>query len=444
MSEVPAGWRRTTLGEVAAWGSGGTPAASNPRFYGGDVPWVIIGDLKDGLVTQTRRSLTAEGVKASSAKLVPVGAVLLAMYGSIGKLGIAGRTMATNQAIAFAVPQEKVSSGFLFQYLMHQRPRLMDAGKGATQKNISQTLIKSWSIDLPSLREQQRIVDVLEDHLSRLDAADAYLSAAKRRSDAYREQVVMGQLLGTGRPASGPVDVEPAGTADGSLSPLPDGWSWRRLGDLATVVGGVTKDAKKQSDPVMVEVPYLRVANVQRGRLDLSSVSRIRVSPEKAEVLRLLPGDVLMNEGGDRDKLARGWVWNSEVADCIHQNHVFRARVINEAIEPVLLSLAANSIGADWASRNGTQSVNLASISLRKIKLMPVPVPPREQQRQMVDSILEAVATTEQVAAAIAAQHKRSSALRRALLSAAFSGRLTGASTDTEVVEEIADSQGAS
>ena len=90
MSSVPKGWRRKTLSEVASWGSGGTPAAGNKQFYGGDIPWAVIGDLSDGLVTKTAKSITQLGLDCSSAKRVPEGAVLVAMYGSIGKLGIAG------------------------------------------------------------------------------------------------------------------------------------------------------------------------------------------------------------------------------------------------------------------------------------------------------------------------------------------------------------------
>jgi type I restriction enzyme S subunit len=80
------------------------------------------------------------------------------------------------------------------------------------------------------------------------------------------------------------------------------------LGEIAEVVGGVTKDAKRQADPSLIEVPYLRVANVQRGRLDLSMIATIRTSSVQAQKLRLEKGDVLLNEGGDRDKLGRGWV----------------------------------------------------------------------------------------------------------------------------------------
>lgn len=168
----------------------------------------------------------------------------------------------------------------------------------------------------------------------------------------------------------------------------------------------------------------MRVANVQRGRLDLRVISRIRVPPAKLEQLRLQPGDVLLNEGGDRDKLGRGWVWSGEIADCITQNHVFRARPRLDVIHPKLLSWSANTLGGPWCERNGKQSVNLASISLKRIRLMPVPVPPLDMQQGMVERLERVHEHSARLTAAIDAQLACAAGLRRSLLSAAFSGRL--------------------
>ncbi|MDG4793017.1 restriction endonuclease subunit S [Micromonospora sp. WMMD1082] len=172
------------------------------------------------------------------------------------------------------------------------------------------------------------------------------------------------------------------------MTDLPPRWRWAALGEIADVVGGVTKDSKLQSRPDLVEVPYLRVANVQRGRIDLSSVATIRVPPRKAAQLELQSGDVLLNEGGDRDKLGRGWVWQGQIPGCIHQNHVFRARIRDGLLHPKLLAWYANEVAHKWFELNGKQSVNLASISLSKVRTFPVPVPPVEEQLPIVE-ILE-------------------------------------------------------
>lgn len=171
------------------------------------------------------------------------------------------------------------------------------------------------------------------------------------------------------------------------ILPIPDGWTWAPLGEIADVVGGVTKDTKKQSDPSIPLVPYLRVANVQRGRIDLSSVAEIRVPEATVKRLQLQPGDVLLNEGGDRDKLGRGWVWEGQIPNCIHQNHVFRARIRNKMLHPKLLAWFANECAKGWFETHGRQTTNLASISMSTIKQLPVPIPPAAEQQEIVNLV---------------------------------------------------------
>ena len=295
--------------------------------------------------------------------------------------------------------------------------------------------LEAQEVLVPSLEEQRRIVAILEDHLSRLDAADSYLAAASRRLAALQDRLIRRAVTGADFGAGVATELPAVATDDGLLPPLPADWEWARLGDVADVAGGVTKDAKKQNDPSFVEVPYLRVANVQRGHLNLDTVTTIRVPPARAEALRLRRGDVLLNEGGDRDKLARGWVWDGQIDDCIHQNHVFRARITDARLTPEFLSFTANSFGGPWAERNGKQSVNLASISLKVIRQMPVIVPARGEAEAAVSRLTEQLAGTARLRAGIDVARARCTALRRSLLAAAFSGRLTGSSTEMSVVE---------
>ena len=179
--ELPEGWRWVELGEVCTMGSGGTPLRSNPAYFGGDILWAIIGDLNGGVVTTTGESITELGLAESSAKIVPAGALLIAMYGSIGKLGIAGVPMATNQAIAHIVPSAEVDSKWLFARLRADREALGEAGSGITQSNISQTVLKAWEVLLPPLDEQRRIVARLEGQIAAAgrirEAAVAQLAA---------------------------------------------------------------------------------------------------------------------------------------------------------------------------------------------------------------------------------------------------------------------------
>ncbi|MBO2454205.1 restriction endonuclease subunit S [Actinomadura barringtoniae] len=431
MTELPSGWTRATLGDIAVWGSGGTPKTGDPRYYGGSIPWATIGDLTDGVVGSTTSLITEEGLANSSARVIPAGTVLIAMYGaSIGRLGINSVPLATNQAIAHArVFTSVMDHKFLFWYLHSQREDLVKAGKGAAQPNISQTILRSWPIVIPPKNEQIRIVETLEESLSRIERGIGQIANLIERIDRFRDALMAASCTGKFSARSnsdlGPAGPSPANSVDGDLPNIPNHWNWTRLGEIAEVVGGVTKDSKKQSDPTLPEVPYLRVANVQRGRLDLTNVSSIRVPSKKAKQLELQVGDVLLNEGGDRDKLGRGWIWEGQISGCIHQNHVFRARILDGILHPKLLAWHANGFGKRWCEINGKQSVNLASISLSKIKMLPVPLPPFEEQERLVTEAEQYLTLLDGTYQAARTSLARAYKLRKSLLAEAFAGRLS-------------------
>ncbi len=174
---LPLGWRSVKLGDLCTWGSGGTPRKGKAGYYGGPIPWAVIADLPDTVVYETANTITELALLESSAKIVPSDALLIAMYGSIGKLGITGRPMATNQAIAHAIPGENVDLHWLFWRLRHDRQALTDQGKGITQSNISQTILKKWEVPLPPIDEQRVIVAELMDGLAALDLGRAATQA---------------------------------------------------------------------------------------------------------------------------------------------------------------------------------------------------------------------------------------------------------------------------
>ncbi len=433
--KLPEGWVRTTLAEVGDIVSGATPKTSVQEYWDGDIPWLTPDDLSKNpakTTTKGRRSLTRAGYESCSTRLLPRGSVLFTSRAPIGYVTIAEQEICTNQGFKSITPEAGISPEYLYWYLQYKTPDITRRASGTTFKEISGRKFGETVVALPPTQEQHRIVEALEAHLSRLQEGEeqvhrcinrAHLLRSSLSAIAHRHSVPAGSS-----PATAP---SPVGTEDGVLPNVPGTWRWERLGDIADVVGGVTKDKKKQSDPSIPEVPYLRVANVQRGKLDLSQVSSIRVAPEKAEKLALMDGDVLLNEGGDRDKLGRGWIWEGQIPGAIHQNHVFRARVNRDIMHPKLLSWYANSAGR-WFEVNGKQSVNLASISLSKMKLLPVPVPPPEIQADMVEQI-ENEHTLLDNADAVARQAlAKSAALRKALLHQAFTGRLVPQDPDDE------------
>jgi type I restriction enzyme S subunit len=195
---LPEGWQVSCLGDVAKWGSGGTPKSGTAAFYGGPIKWAVIGDLTESWVTETAQSITNLGLEKSSAKIISPGTVMLAMYGaSIGRTGIAAVEMATNQAIAFAVPHDGVlDAQYLLKYLQSQKDDFVRAGQGGAQPNISQTVIKPWPMPLPPLDVQVKIVEILEEQLSRLDAALLVVDVIEKKVSAFRRSLLHAAFSG--------------------------------------------------------------------------------------------------------------------------------------------------------------------------------------------------------------------------------------------------------
>ncbi len=207
---------------------------------------------------------------------------------------------------------------------------------------------------------------------------------------------------------------------------LPPGWAWATLGEVCDVIGGITVD-KNRGEEGTVEVPYLRVANVQRGRLDLRTMKTIRIPLGRLAQLSLQDGDVLLNEGGDRDKVGRGWVWEGQVPECTFQNHVFRARIRGEVLNPFFLSLYLNEFGRAHFLAGAKQTTNLASIALSAVKTAPILVAPRAEQDRIVAAIGTLFDELDEAEAALTRAREGVEQFRASLLHAACTGQLTAA-----------------
>lgn len=193
---------------------------------------------------------------------------------------------------------------------------------------------------------------------------------------------------------------------------------------IADIVGGITKDSNKQSN-ADEEIPYLRVANVKRGYLDLSEVKTIRIPIKRVQALLLKEGDVLFNEGGDLDKVGRGWIWQGEIERCSFQNHIFRARLYNQTNSPKFISWWGNSRGQEYFFRGGKQTTGIASISRSMLSKLPIELPSTEEQSEIVRRVDELFAYADALEARVAEARKLADRLEPAILAKAFRGELS-------------------
>ena len=185
---------------------------------------------------------------------------------------------------------------------------------------------------------------------------------------------------------------------------LPEGWVWCRLDDIASIIGGAAK-GKKYKDETY-SVPYLRVANVQRGYLDLSVIKDLEVNELDIQKYQLLKNDLLMIEGGDPDKLGRCAIWQNEIPGCIHQNHVFRVRqYLIDFLSPQYLMTFINSpVCRQYYENCAKRTTNLASINKTQMRTTLIPLPPLAEQPAIVSKVNDLLALCDALEIALATQ----------------------------------------
>ena len=313
-----------------------------------------------------------------------------------------GRYITAVDVAIVRITQQDISPKYIM-YMINSpsfRTEIKKYESGTTRKRISRKNLDKIPFDIPPFPVQQSIVSRIEELFSQLDASVAELKTAKERLKLYRQAVVSAAY--------------PALTDE----------NVKKLSDIAEIAGGITKGRKLENSET-VYLPYLRVANVQNGYLDLTEIKEIQLKKSEVEKYLLNFGDVLYTEGGDRDKLGRGTIWRNEIENCVHQNHVFKARIDTEEALPIYVSYWSMATPArHYFYAKGKQSVNLASINKTVLSRLPIPIVSIEQQVEIVAEIESKLSLCDSIEKTVDTALQQAEALRQSILKKAFEGKL--------------------
>ena len=412
IDSLPTNWTEAALGELGEWGSGGTPPRKNESYYkNGTIPWLVIGDLNDGEVLKAKIHITEDGLHNSSAKLIEPGTLLVAMYGSIGKLGITSIKCATNQAIAFCRPDSNiVDLKFLFHALANANKELIAQGQGGAQQNISQTILKAQQISLPPINEQRRIADKLDTTLAAVKACNQKLNNAAETIQRFRQSVlaaaVSGELTREWREERG-IEGE---------------WEFKAAKDVCSKVqsGGTPKEGFTEEG-----IPFLKVYNIVDQKVSFEYKPQF-IDPEihltSMKKSRCMPGDVLMNiVGPPLGKVAitpEGYdEWNINQAITLFRPS---SEITTEWLY-ILLCEGKNIREVELSTKGSAGQKN---ISLTQCREFNFPCPSVEEQQmacELVGSLFEIASTAEE---RINSAKEHAEKLAPAILAKAFRGEL--------------------
>ena len=402
--------------------SGGTPESSNPAYWadGDGVPWVAISDMTKGLViNDTAKTITEDGLRSKGLRVIPAGGLLYSIYASIGKVAVLGLSAVTNQAILGLVVNGAVADQqFVRWWLVSLEGWVKTVSSSNTQDNLNAEKVRNLPLAFPSLTEQTQIARFLDHETARIDAL---IEEQQRLIELLKEkrQAVISHAVTKGLDPT--VPMKDSGVE--WLGEVPAHWDVGTLRWYATIQGGVAKGKDYEGRETVV-MPYLRVANVQNGYVDLAEVKEIAVLESEVERYRLRAGDVLMNEGGDNDKLGRGTVWQAQIDPCLHQNHVFAIRPNGLLNAEWLATFTQSEQARTYFFLNSKQSTNLASISASNVMSLALPIPSVSEQQQIIAYLEEDRSSHEQLTEVAISTVELLQERRSALISAAVTGKI--------------------
>jgi type I restriction enzyme S subunit len=399
MEKIPVHWTVKKLKYVLNLSSGESPPGKMDKSQGGNpiygangiIGYCNSGNLKDK-------------------------ALVIGRVGSSGEINIAPpNSWVSDNALIVKLDD----SGIAFRYAYY----LLNAahfGKWASrnaQPLITATLVRNWFFSSPPLSEQRAIATFLDQETAKLDALTHKFEQLLDRLEERRAALISHAVTKGLDP-----DAEMKDSGIPWLGEIPAHWGVRRLKLIANVQSGVAKGRNLRGETV--EIPYLRVANVQSGFVDLSDVATLEIGEDEIDRYLLQYGDILMTEGGDYDKLGRGTVWAGQIDPCIHQNHIFAVRA-KDSIDPYWISTITQ---ADYARHyfilRSKKSTNLASISATNIMELPVVLPPAKEQQALLSYLDRETTKLDVLTDKIHVAIDRLDEYRTALIAAAVTGKI--------------------
>lgn len=293
-------------------------------------------------------------------------------------------------------PGPMVSSEFLFYAVIDDalQQRIQAKARGISYPAVRPADILGEKVIVPPLAAQHAIVQRVRAALADIRVGTVELDAALRELETLEA---------------------------GARSAAADSAETVLLSDVAEVQSGIAKGRARPD--ASHELPYIRTANVQAGWLDLGEIKMLLVTEEQIARHTLRTGDVLVLEGGDADKVGRGWIWADEIEPCLHQNHVFAVRSDVGRLDPKFLAHYINAPQARaYFAGCAKQTTNLASINKGQLKALPVPDLPVEEQRERAAQLDALFEETRMLRDNIGAAAARAAELERRVISDAVRG----------------------
>jgi type I restriction enzyme S subunit len=449
LHELPGGWVWTRLGEICFTTSGGTPSRKNINYFGGNIPWLKSGELNNGLINSAEESITEDALKNSSAKIIPKGTLLVALYGAtVGKLGILGFDSAINQAVCAISTKNSIDQKFLFWYLSGYRNKLLQARVGGAQPNISQQIVNDVQIPLPPLPEQSAIVSKIEQLFSDLDNGIENFKKAQAQLKHYRRSVLKAACEGKivqneaelARAEGRDYEVadvllarilkerrekwngkgkykEPSAPDMTGLPKLTEGWCWASLPQLGELARGKSKHRPRDDKNLYGgHYPFIQTGDIRNSNGKIKNFSQTYNEFGLAQS-RLWPAGTLCitiaANIADSSLLTFPSCFPDSVVGFVCEEKHCDIRFIEFFIRTAKKDLEK------YAPATAQKNINLETL-----QNLAIVFPPLAEQRRIVAEVEHRLAVCDKMEVTITESLLKAESLRQSILKKAFEGRL--------------------
>ena len=285
----------------------------------------------------------------------------------------------------------KYAEYFFLTMWMHQI--FNQLGADGVRSNIGTSALLNLPFIIVPYEEQTIIASYLDTQCNKINEIIQEAKASIEEYKFWKASIIYEAVTGGLDP-----DVEMKDSGVEWIGEVPKSWNITKIRNFVSIRSGITLGKQYPAETQLIPRHYLRVANVKAEYLDLNDVATIMVTKEEAEKYALSPGELLMTEGGDRDKLGRGTIWNGEIPECLHQNHVFAVRVNEKYMLTEYLGyLTVSPVGRVYFDITAKKTTNLASTNSTTILQFTVPVPSLEEQRKIVEMLNQKCASINEI-----------------------------------------------
>ncbi|MBK1973062.1 restriction endonuclease subunit S [Campylobacter sp. TTU-622] len=409
MTNLPQGWEVKKLGDIAEIQIGKTPSRNNIDFFQGENIWLSIRDLKSKFVSFSSEKISNEAISKTNMKIVPKGTLLMSFKLTLGKTAFADCDLYTNEAIAAIFTKDKNINKYFLDYALNFTDLEKYVDNAVKGKTLNKQKLKQIEISVPPLKEQERIVGILDESFTNIDESIKILEQDLLNLDELMQSAL--------QKAFNPLKDD---TKENYK--LPQGWEWKSLGEIASAIQ--SGFAINKSNEIPSGYIHLRTHNITTdGSLNFDTLVKVKKELIKEQQSFIEEGDILFNNTNSTELVGKTALVTQNY-NYAFSNHITKIKLFNQYSSKLVVFHFVLLLKNKYFERICHKWIGQSGINTDKLKQIQIPMPPLEEQKQIASHLDELSLNIKNLKQNYQTQIKDLQELKQSLLDKAFKGKL--------------------